>query len=139
MKLKIKVKCTIVAEAKTKSNPSFDIQKNGPYWIEFPLSEVRGFSDSDIQYIISELSEYKYMMAGIKRYMQSLEGNKADVLERIKSKDRKFMDVDVLVLKIKLNTKIKHCIDFMESFPDDYDQDYYTDIPDYDPIDNNLN
>lgn len=138
MKLKIKVKCTIVAEAKTKSNPSFDIQKNGPYWVEFPLSEVKGFSDSDIQYIISELPEYKYMLDGIKRYMQSLEGNKADVLDRIKSKDRKFMDIDVLALKIKLNTKIKHSIDFMESFPDDYDQDYYTDIPDYDPTDNNL-
>ena len=138
MKLKIKVKCTIVAEAKTKSNPSFDIQKNGPYWIEFPLSEVRGFSDSDIQYIIAELPEYKYMLEGIKRYMQSLEGNKADVLDRIKSKDRKFMDIDVLALKIKLTTKIKHSIDFMESFPEDYDQDYYTDIPDYDPTDNNL-
>ena len=138
MKLKIKVKCTIVAEAKTKSNPSFDIQKNGPYWIEFPLSEVRGFTDSDIQYIIAELPEYKYLQMGIKHYIERLEGNKAEVLEQIKAKSRKFMDVDVLALKIKLNTKIKHYIDFAESFPDDYDLDYYNDIPDYDPTDNNL-
>lgn len=139
MKLRVKIKCTIVAEGKTKKEPTFDIQKIGPYQIEFPLSEVRAFSDSDIHYIIDSIPEYEDMMAGIKRYMTSLEGNKADVLDRIKSKSKRFMDIDVLSLRFKLQTKLKHSIVYDETFPEEFSDPYITNILYYDPSDNNLN
>lgn len=111
MRLTVTLKHKIVLDL-GKKDKSVTIQSIGPDVIHFKMSEVRAFDDSDIKYIIATLPEYKEFRGDIESYVDKLEGDKANVLEKLKTKKHRLIDVRPSDCKIKLETKIEHCIDY---------------------------
>ncbi len=109
MRLVVKIKHVISFDTGKKE---IIIQKVGSDYMYFHLSEVRGFSDGDIKYIISTVPEYENMISGIKAYVNELEGSKTDVLAQLMNKYPKLRDVQPMTCKVKMETKIKHWIDY---------------------------
>lgn len=109
MRLVVKVKHVISFDTGKKE---IIIQKVGSDYMYFHLSEVRGFSDGDIKYIISTVPEYENMVSSIKAYVNELEGSKTDVLAQLMNKYPKLREVQPMNCKVKLETKIKHWIDY---------------------------
>ena len=111
MRLCVKVKHKIILDLGKRDKP-VTIQSTGASMIYFKLSEVRAFSDSDIKYIISTIPDYKEYRQAIERYVDDLEGDKANVLSMMQAKKHRLVDTRPVDCKIKLETKIEHWIDY---------------------------
>ena len=135
MILVVKSKAELIATIKTgKKEKEKVIQTCGPYITRFKLSEVRGFTQDDIKFIMKDLPEYCSVFNGLKNYQTNLEANKGQVLEKLKGKYNSLMDASVMDMKIDINQKFKFWIDYETTIKDVYT----TTIEDYDPFNNNL-
>ena len=132
MRLVVKVKHKIILDL-GKHDKDVTIQSIGPNVMHFKLSEVRAFSDSDIKYIISTIPEYASFREDIEKYVDKLEGDKANVLNILKGKKHRLVDIRPVDCKIKLETKIDHYIDY----EGEEEEPYYAAFLNYDPSDDN--
>lgn len=133
MRLTVTVKHKIVLDL-GKKDKSVTIQSIGPNVIHFKMSEVRAFDDSGIKYIIATLPEYVEFREDIESYVDKLEGDKANVLEKLKAKKHRLIDVRPSECKFKLETKIDHCIDYVCTEENPYNAVFLS----YDYSDGNL-
>ena len=111
------------------------IQKVAPEYVEFRLGFAMPFTDDGVKYMLKTVPEYESWMADIKRYVNSLEGNKEAVLTKLQGEYHKLVDVTASDCKIKLDTKVAHHINYEQSLNDD---DYSTSRMEYDESDDNI-
>lgn len=138
MVLVVKSKAELIATIKTgKKDKEKVIQTCGPYITKFHLSDVRGFTQDDIKFIMKDLPEYCAVINGLKNYQTNLEANKGQVLEKLKAKYSSLIDASVMDMKIDVNQKFKFWIDYETSIKGVCTV-YTTNIEDYDPFNNNL-
>ena len=134
MRLCIKTKTEIDAVVGKKP---LEIQKIGPFVTYFNLPAVHAFSEDEIKYIMKELPEYKRQQEDIKKYVNRLEGNKEEIIRKLKElMPRSFSDVNPMDLKFKVTNKFKSWIEFDCTASED--TDYRTNIDIYDPLNNNV-
>ena len=132
MLLQVKTKVTIDAVVKGKKKPC-PIQEVGPYVTLFNLPHLMAFTDDDVKYIMSAVPEYDAFVKSAKAYVETLEGDKSTVLSLLQAKYKSLMDTSVMDMKIQINVSRKHKLIFDGGLK----VPYKTDIPQYDPFDNN--
>lgn len=135
----LQVKTKIVIEAmikrgKGKEDKAYEIQTVGPYITTFQLGCLHAFSDDDVKYIMKAVPEYEEYIAKVKAYVDTLEGDKSTVLRKLQDKHKSLIDTTTLDMRIQLNVSRKHKLILGETIK----TPYRTDIPQYDPFDNNM-
>ena len=134
MKLIVKIKASIMFIAKSKKDIEIRIQKIPAQYIEFRLGYATPFTDDGVKYMIKTIPEYDEWMKAIKRYVNTLEGNKEMVLNKLQGKYHKLMDATASDCKIKLDTKVSHYINYEQHLNDDYS----TSLMQYDQEEDNI-
>lgn len=133
MRLTVKIKHKIILDLGKKDKP-VTIQTIGPNVIHFKLLDLHAFSNDDIKYILATVPEYEEFQNAIEAYVDKLEGDKANVLEKLKGVKHRLMDMRPVDCKIKLETKIDHWIQYNAYEENEYNADFLT----YDSAENNL-
>lgn len=139
MRLMVKIKASIIFVAKGgKKDKDIEIriQKIAPQYVEFRLGFAMPFTDDGVKYMLKTIPEYADWMGDIKRHVNSLEGNKEMVLNKLQGQYHKLVDVTASDCKIKLDTKVSHYINYEQRMHDD--KDYSTSAMQYDDVEDNI-
>lgn len=131
MILDVKTKTRLYA---TVGKKEIILQKVGSDHTKFPLMQVQGYSDKDLEFIMKSIPEFAEQQMAIRQYLNDLEGNKRETLDILKAKYRSIVDAQPMDVKFRAETEFKCRIDYEAVI----DQPYITDILDYDPLYNNV-
>ena len=98
---------------KKKDFKDVKLQETPTCTFHFKLSEVRAFSDNDIEYIIEKLPKFSDFKTKVKSAKGELIARQDEIVEFLKKwKPVKFDTLTSANSRIKLSTKIEHYIDY---------------------------